>query len=62
MSLMNRLPTIFGSTAKLDETLPNLIQVQQTDNAIRILPIQLHHIYALSGLEAHADYPVRIFW
>lgn len=42
---------------ELPVALPDMIRIQQTDNALRILPIQLDHIYTLSKLEAHHNDP-----
>jgi PIN domain nuclease of toxin-antitoxin system len=41
----------------LDAPLLEMIQVQQRDNDLKLLPIELTHIYALAKLEHHHNDP-----
>ena len=41
----------------LDAPLSEMIQIQQHDNDLKLLPIELTHIYALAKLEHHHNDP-----
>src|SRR5215467_11863524 len=42
---------------QLDVPLEEMIRGQQTDNDLRILPVELHHVHALATLPLHHHDP-----